>query len=456
MFFDKCLALVFSVMILGQTYLVRRYVGTWLFPACIFGLFWFAYTFIPLTVLFWMPVNPFAIGFIFLCTVAVSWGCLAFDWKTAVARNGQRDNTAALVYGNPFLMAAFYVATLSSLIFLILNSSAQGFSLSDLFYNFYASAESYAVMRYSESLVGNIFNPLSIVFAYLGVILGGLLFPLAPTRKGRWLIIVLSFLPSILVAVTQSAKGFLFLSVAFFYAGILVYRVSVGKFCLIEKGSIRSLALSGLTLVSIVTISFLTRGLYTIQNGDELLDTLLRNFASYSCSHIYAFSDWFSFVIGRHSELVYSREGAAHGFYTFAALFKLMGSSRVLPMGGFDDFYSHGDIQPGNIFTMFRGLIQDFGLVGTVLFLLVMSFLLHWAFHSMLLKRRPVFTVTVFIFMVGYFYLSFAISFLIWNTIYAAFVLTWMVLQVNKLILQRRDHRLGTSKLPASPALLRS
>src|SRR6266436_455289 len=63
--YEKCFALVFSLMILGQAYLVRRYVGTWLFPACIFGLFWFGFTFFPLAILFWVPVNPYAIAFIF-------------------------------------------------------------------------------------------------------------------------------------------------------------------------------------------------------------------------------------------------------------------------------------------------------------------------------------------------------------------------------------------------------
>ena len=78
MTFDKCLALSFSLMILGQAYLVRRYVGTWLFPACLFGLFWFGYTFVPLAILFWVPAEPYAIAFIFLCTVGVFNGFGSF------------------------------------------------------------------------------------------------------------------------------------------------------------------------------------------------------------------------------------------------------------------------------------------------------------------------------------------------------------------------------------------
>src|SRR5215469_7723696 len=112
--FNKCVALVFSLMILGQAYLVRRYVGTWLFPACLFGLFWFAYTFFPLATLFWVPVQPYAIAFILVCTVAFSMGSVLFDWKTAFGRNARKTETAALVYGSPVLKRVFYLSTFLS------------------------------------------------------------------------------------------------------------------------------------------------------------------------------------------------------------------------------------------------------------------------------------------------------------------------------------------------------
>jgi hypothetical protein len=93
---------------------------------------------------------------------------------------------------------------------------------------------------------------------------------------------------------------------------------------------------------------------------------------------------------------------------------------------------------------MFRGLILDFGIIGSVLFMLTTGVLLHWTFHSMLCKRRPVFTVAVFVFMMGYFYTSFGISLLIWNSIYVAFVSVWIVLQINKLITKMGRRRLAT------------
>src|SRR6266480_2454914 len=439
--FDKCLALAFSLMILVQAYLARRYVGTWLVPACLFGLFWFGFTFIPLAILFWVPAHPAAIAFLFLCTLAFSMGSLPFNWKTAIERNALKRETTALVYGSPFLKVVFYLSTVASLVFLTLNLFAQGFSPHDLFFDLYASAAAYANLHFSESLNVHIFDRLSLLCSYLGVILGGFLLPSMPTNTGRRAIVVLSFLPSIFVAVTQSAKGHLFFCIVFFYAGLLVYRVSTGTLSLFDKGRIRSLTLCVAVLIAIVTVSFLGRGLYTIDDSEDLIRKLVAYYSSYSFSHIYAFSDWFAFFIGKHSELVYPQESATHGFYTFMALFELMGSHKVVPMGVFDDYYSYGDLLTGNIYTMFRGLILDFGLIGSVLFMLATGFLLHLSFHAMLRNKRPVFTVAVFVLMMGYFYGSFIISVLVWINIYVTFVLLWMVLQINKVITQMGRRR---------------
>jgi len=449
---DKWLALAFSLMILGQAYLVRRYVGTWLFPACLFGLFWFGFTFFPLAVLFWIPVHPYAIGFIFLCTLAFSLGSVVFDWRSAFERNKEKCDNAGQVYGSSFLKVVFYASTLSSLAFLILNLLLQGFSLTDLFFDLFTSAGAYADLVASENFKANMFDQFSIVFAYLGVILGGFLFPCMPTKMGRRLIVILSFLPPVVITITQTTKGHLFLSIVFFYAGLLLYRVWVGKLDLFGKISIRSLTLCVVLLIAVATIAFASRARYDVDDTGFIIDRLVGSYASYSCGHIYGFSDWFSFVAGGRSELTYPHENATYGFYTFMALFQLLGSHRTVPGGVFDQYYSYGDLVTGNIYTMFRGLVLDFGIIGSVLFLLATGFLLHWAFHSMLRNRSPVFTVAVFVFMLGYFYSSFIVSLLIWSRIYLTFVLLWVVLQVNKWITQRDGRRLKVPRMASEVA----
>jgi len=439
--FGKCVALALSLMILGQAYLVRRYVGTWLFPACLFGLFWFGFTFFPLAILFWVPVNPWATGFLFVCSVAFSMGSLAFDWKAAFAKNAVEGETA--IYGSKFLNGAFYVFTLSALLFLILNLFVQGFSLRDFFFDLYASADAYANLVVAEDFKTNIFDQWSLIFTYLGAILGGLLFSCSPSKGRRWLIVVLSFLPPTVVALTQTVKGHLFLCLVFFYAGMLIHRISTGKLYLFERRHIRLLAGCGVVLIVIASVAFVSRGMQKVEDTEDLRELLLPHFASYSCAHLYAFSDWFAFANGMRSQLIYPHESAGYGFYTFMAPFQWLGNHRVAPSGIFDQYFFYGDLLTGNIYTMFRGLIQDFGMIGGVGFMVVAGFLLHWNFYRMLGDKWPAFTVAAFVFMLGYFYTSFVISLLIWNRIYVAFALLWVVLQINKRITQTEGRRLA-------------
>jgi oligosaccharide repeat unit polymerase len=433
---DKCLALLFSIMILAQAYVVRRLAGTWLFPACLFGLFWIGYTFIPLTILFWVPAEPYAVAYIFLSTLSFSAGSLVFDWKTAFQVNGRKRSSAGAMYRSTYLRRVFYLLTVMCVVFLALDLSYQGISLHDVFFELPASALMYASLLYTESLRDNIFWRLTQVLTFAGPVLGGLVYRSLPTKTGRATIIVLAILPSALVALTHTSKGLLFYSVVMFYAGLLPYRLFYGAPRLFATGSVRAATLLLGIVVPIITTAFLLRGMSDIGDTGLLVGRLSASFASYSCGHLYAFADWFAYVIGRHSELIYVDQSATGGFYTFIGPFTLMGSSRVAPLGIYDDIYVFEDLLRTNIFTMFRGLITDFGFAGSLLYMLGAGLLCHWAFRTMLVAIRPVLTVVVFTFMIGFFYYSFIISALGWNRFYAAFILVWLVLQIDKLIAQ--------------------
>src|SRR5262249_24251192 len=105
---SKLLALVFSTMIFGQTLLVRRHVGTWLFPASLFGLFWFLFTFIPLVLLYWIPIDPLAIGYVLLCAITMSLSSFPFQWRDAFRRHLQRRKATA--YDSLFIRSVFYIS----------------------------------------------------------------------------------------------------------------------------------------------------------------------------------------------------------------------------------------------------------------------------------------------------------------------------------------------------------
>ena len=444
---EKCLALAFSLMILGQAYLVRRYVGTWLFPACLFGLFWFGFSFIPLVVLLTIPINPWGTGFILLCLAAFSFSAFPFRWSDAFKKNVLERETAAPLYSSSFVKRVFYALSSATVACILVDSLAQGATFHYLMFDLIATAATYRDMASFDNLNSTIWDRLSEIMVYDVAILGGVLLSSTPTKWGRFRIIAFSFVPGVLIAVAHSTKWALFSCIAFFYAGLLVYRVSQSDFFLLRKGSFKKLALCAAALLLITTVSFVSRGLQDTEDTDLIQSRLNLMFASYSSGHLYAFSDWYTYYMSEHfgtpyhSQMTYSREHTTYGLYTFAPLFRLAGSTKTPEAA--DEYYEYGDILQSNIYTMFRGLIQDFGLLGCLLFMFLFGLLIHWAFYRMLLNRNPVFTVTVFVFSIGFFYASFGRSLFTWSSIYFTFALMWAILAFNKWITQRAGGRLA-------------
>jgi oligosaccharide repeat unit polymerase len=430
---DKLLAMIFSLAILGQAYLVRRMVGTWLFPACIFSLFWFIYTFAPLILLFSIPIKPLPIALILLCNLTFSASTLAFNWKRAYQTNRSKSGSSPNVYSTIFLRAVYWISLPLSIICTTINSVLQGISLSDMALNLTESSGTYAGLRYSQELQVTIAGQLSLISAYLAAVFGGFRFDSQDGRLRRSLTFPLSLAPAALVMITQSAKGPFFLSAALFYGAVLSSRVSRGVHRLFD----RDLAICGITAILIavpaVTFSFISRGMQHIDNTADLADRLYYYYSSYSSAHIYAFSDWFSDYVGDSSLLNYMNDRRPTGFYTFMGLFKAVGSAPDVPMGIYSDFYKYEDIITTNIYTCFRGLILDFGVLGTLGYMLLTSLIIHWAHKALLETSRPCISTALFVFSIGHFYISYIISFLIWINIYVTFILVAAILLLNRL-----------------------
>lgn len=429
----KCLALVFSLLVLGQAYAMRRYVGTWLCPACLFGLFWFFLTFGPLIVLFTVPIYPYATALILACALSFSSSAFLFSWvntsTTVVHEKSDAFRTSR------FLRTSFYLISAASLGCAVLNSAYQGMSLRDLLFDTITTAVSYRDLWSRGDLNVTWYLRLAEILAYLGAMLGGMLISAQKTAVSRTRVLCLSFLCGAYMAVAQSSKWTLFSCVALFYGGILTSRIAVGECRLVAKGSVKRLAISAVILFSIATASFMSRGLHDVEDSDFIADTLRYYFASYSSGHLYAFSDWFAFRVGAHSEIRYTQEqnGLFPGSNTFPSI--------IRPLGGagpdnYDDYYAYKNVLTSNMYTIFRGLIEDFGLIGSVFLMFLAGIPFHWAFRSMQANQRCRLAVVVFMFSTAFIYSSYDITIFNWSWIYFSFPLLWLILVV--------DSRLGS------------
>jgi oligosaccharide repeat unit polymerase len=434
---DTLLAFCFSIGMLLNAYTMRSAVGVWLFPACIYSLFWFLMTMLPLVVGYGVQINSGAVAFIFATTVAVSLGSLPFAWRHAFRMNENKPDPAR-VFRNGFMRSVLYGSSFVALGSAVAEVMSQGFSLSDLVTNTFEVAGTYAGHRYSGEVQATIFSRLGLACAYLAVLSGGLYYGIQ--KAGGKLILVASFLPALVVMVLQSAKGLFFLSAALFFGGILVIRVYRGEFYIFRRNDLTFLMKSGLVVVPLLIVSFLSRGLHNAGDSEYVFRRLATYLVSYSSGHLYAFSDWFASYLGMNSQLRYANGVGDFGYYTFKSLFEITGAKWELPPGIYGEYLEAGEFIVSNIFTAFRGAILDFGLIGTIIFAFMSGLIAHLFYYFLLKTRRPTISIAVFVFFVGAVYMSYIISILTWTVIPFVLVVFSLILIMNdSLFLKARN-----------------
>lgn len=437
-YIDKLLAILFSFLILGQGYAVRRMVGTWLFPACLFALFWFAYTIIPLLMLFTVPFEPMAMGFILAGNLAFSLGSVGFNWKQAMLRNGEKDAASIACLSGPYMQKVFYGTAALAIIFVIISSAMNGLDLYSMIFNVYESAAMYTEKRYGEELDGNMFGRMATVLMYIAPTAGGLVYGDARSGLRKFLIVIVAASPSLFVMVTQSAKGALFLAMVMFYGSILLRKVYANDMELFKPGMLRQLTFYVLLLLPVLTVSFLARGLYDLDDNDFVYSSLKRYFASYTSGHLYAFSDWFIHYMGGVATQPYTDKYYTYGAYTFMSVYKALGNTVQFPIGVYDEYYTYKTLLQGNIYSIYRGLITDFSGAGALVYMYLTGLFLHYSYYRLLTQRVAPVACAVFICAMGYYYSSFIISLMMWNSIYVTAILIAAMISWNKMLVVAR------------------
>ncbi|HHK2201468.1 TPA: oligosaccharide repeat unit polymerase, partial [Pseudomonas aeruginosa] len=142
---------------------------------------------------------------------------------------------------------------------------------------------------------------------------------------GRFKLLFFTFLPALLVMLLQSAKGLFFFSIFLFFGGMLVSRVYNKNYTLVGFKDFRFLLLYGLLILPILIFSFLSRGIYQLDDTALMINRLRYYLVTYSSVHLPAFSDWFSERYFGESLMHYRQESSTLGFYTFMSFFQLAG-----------------------------------------------------------------------------------------------------------------------------------
>lgn len=442
---ERTVCILLSLAILANALLVRRMVQAWVLPAVIFSLAWFVYTIVPLVCFPSAHVYPAAMLYIFCASIAVSIGSLS-NWRQAFAVSAAVKQDYRNYYGTKLLLIVFFSSFVLTVVCLIMNSISQGISVDRLVTNINDSAAEYAGRRYTYDIAPNAYQQMSNILAYFCAGLGGLIISRQSSFSLKFLVLISSIFPAIFVMLSQSARGMLFMCAAIFYGGIIVSLIQQDKSYLLSKRMIPTLIIGLIIVIPLVTISFVARGVSTAA-GQSFLDTIAPYWASYTSGHLFAFSDWFGSYIGQPSTQPYDDPGMTGGFYTFMSIFRIFGDDRPIPIGTYGEYLSIPPYIGTNIYTAFRGAVQDFGIIGSLVVIMFLSYIAHLSFRVLLRSPRPAFSVAAMLFTVAFIYQSFAISAFMWTTLIVGLIFIGITLYLSAAA--NRAHDGGS--LPHSP-----
>jgi oligosaccharide repeat unit polymerase len=426
---SKLLSISISLLILFNAMLIRKIVGTWLFPATLFSIFWFVFIFFPLIILFEVEINPLAVGYLSFLVILFSWTFVFFNWKKAFSSNLDKP-PADEVYDTKLLRVTLWFSIFFSIVCSIKVMLVQGFSLTELYEDIVLVAAKYAVSRYASDVISSAYGPLSLGFAYLAVLIGGLIFGSThSSSRKKW--VLLAFLPSIIIMVTQSAKGSFFGSIFYFLGGILVTSIQQNKLILFKANIIRIIFKIGSFSIFLFIFSLMSRGLQDEKDVGSFFEKLRFLLATYFFGHLYNFSEWVGVYWDGFNNSKFDISHYYYGFYTFTSIYRFFGYKKVTPDAVYDEYNNIQELLESNIYTIFRGMIMDFGIFGTVFFIFIIGILFHLCFYIFLNNRKPIISTVITMFMLVVFYYSFIISVLTWNIVPFVLILFMILLKFN-------------------------
>ena len=434
---EKIISILLSFTILLQAWAIRRYTGTWIFPGAIMSSFWFLYTAVPLMLLIKQPINVGSVLYILLACFFFSLSSIVFDWQCAFKINSTFRRKK--LDSDKFLKFVFYLLATSALVLVCVDGLQRGFipSLSAL--DLLDTSNQLLADRYEAGgSISDLAGKVAILFMYTASSLGGLL--MGP--KSRRIIFTPIFAgqcSATLLIIVDGNKG---VAVTVCLFGAAFYgEIAFGERKILDGKLLGELFFFGCFAAAALTFGFLARGVDLSSGVPAVIDSVLGYFTSYALSHLYAFSDWFSFFITGDSVMEYEQAQSTLGFYTLMSIFQLMGDSTEVVHGIYAEYYSAAGMRPGNIYTIFRGLISDFGLIGSLVYMFVVGLVVHLSFYLLLVSVRPYAHVAFFVYSVGFIYTSFIVSLLTWDSPHVSSLLMYLLLCLSALSFT--DHNTG-------------
>lgn len=291
-----------------------------------------------------------------------------------------------------------------------------GFSLADFMSleNLADMNHEFAVNRYSGAgneggAAGSIISILN-AMVYAAPLCGGFSYAYGKTKKQKQLSL-LSLLPAFLVTMTNNTKAGMIGSLLLFLSSYIIGYYSHHKTWIHFK-------FKTLLIVFIGFSAFLSMMLFSMMLRIGSVDAytfyiVMQKIVIYAFGNVQSFDIWLSrfYEIGNNT----------FGAMTFLGVADTLGVIERI-QGVYTDLLGTSS----NVFTVFRGIISDFGIIGGTLFVMLQGFFLRIAANSIHDSSNPYFSVSVASSIVFFFTYGMIIS--PWT--YLSFILAFCIFMV--------------------------
>lgn len=355
-----------AVILLLALYCRRRQ-GSWLHPACFFSLVWAGNTLTPLVVVPDFKVSFTATGSILLACGLVAWGSLIGSSPAAAPADQSRGEW-------PALSLLCSLGGLAGLIAAIVFFREYGIGLTHFLSLDGLKGLPGVLYRSINVQTPPLLTRCFLLPSYAGVLFSGVLLSRSrPARAKFWAF--LPFIPLLVIAVVEGRRARLLVPLFLCLSTYLACRAGDGT----NKKDWKSLrktfvgAALGLGLFGIFTM-----GIQTSRKGlswDHLKSSWQHSRGSLF-GHLSGFSQWLG---AKGSEW----NAPKWGVHTFAGVFHFIGI-KERAIGLYNDFVVLGappHETSTNVYTVFRGLIEDFSLPGAGIFLFVLGWIAGKAYQ---------------------------------------------------------------------------
>jgi oligosaccharide repeat unit polymerase len=267
-----------------------------------------------------------------------------------------------------------------------------------------------------------IFFSITFSFSYLLIILGSFLFGLYDkySNKKFFYFGIISFLPIFFYAFIKNQRTAILFAILIFFSTFLSTRIYLRK---INKINYNKILFFSSIFMIVILLYFQLQKLRVTSISEE---NLLQYYQSAISGSFFSFLNWFDKYIFYFEEITL-------GEYTFNRIHYYFVGNLPKHPGLFGDvFWMDSSFRSGTtIYTLFRSLIYDFGVIGSFLIYFLFGYLSAFFYNQLKIGNILFLPLTSLTFLIITF--SYLTSVLNWNSIILAYFIATLIFATIKL-----------------------